>query len=826
MAVRTLLETIGNSRVGRSQMPDLKSKTLSSQSLGAAIPPEIVYQILTYQFRDLLRNDHPGTAEKFNENLTTFVKSNLTVNKTFSHICQVLIYRYCNLTTAKRFHGLLQTLKGNRCLCNKIEVADFQELTSIGLGRSSEMNKMIKNLTNETLLEFLMLTKANLREFLACENIQDDLDDNIIKYILSPGKVLSVVDFCGCSGTTFTESFIKALDKYYPNKSIDQYRLEPIQQNYQITCLGLNDCIDLPSHVLWKILKMLPELQKLDLSHTSIDDSTLYHGIPHWKNLTHLSLATCLQVTPRAVLEFFSHHPTITDPDNTSTLEWLNVSVIAHSSSWNEVHTMFLLKKLCQHGHNKTLQYLNIGGLPLHVAPSFNEDPISESTYYYQCRDSLQFIKWNFPKLKSLSIKGNSIPISTLVEFLTPIDQDHPNCAQKLKFLNISGNSYVNKWTIQDSLLYTCSPSLVALEVSFDSWQQIEKLNDRHEIIAYRYKNPNSVIKDISTAEQVKWKCYIDSSYGRRYWLYKTDPFLNRDDLDSKSNLTRYDFEGHKIIEIINQPDFLKFAQSKIMLGCGLVPQSGIRRKLCYRDLKPPVSQFLNRKGAISLGDTPLPIITPTLPRGGWRIIHNEDDNNSHVEDSQNHVNAIPRRNSLLSRPTLRSNNGSSSANPFAINVSPASQIRDGLYWDRSVHDLRELSLQEQRIQELADEQQELRTIANFEETDDEYLHDPDLQRRRSQLHLFESSRSRSGNKTRPSLTGEHSSSASFLSFSHFNHLHKRKNYYFTHPDEFVYDPKDPLTTQRYRLHFEIVNEYQVFGCIERGMYRYYSLKA
>ena len=146
-------------------MPDLKSKTLSSQSLGAAIPPEIVYQILTYQFRDLLRNDHPGTAEKFNENLTTFVKSNLTVNKTFSHICQVLIYRYCNLTTAKRFHGLLQTLKGNRCLCNKIEVADFQELTSIGLGRSSEMNKMIKNLTNETLLEFLMLTKANLREF-------------------------------------------------------------------------------------------------------------------------------------------------------------------------------------------------------------------------------------------------------------------------------------------------------------------------------------------------------------------------------------------------------------------------------------------------------------------------------------------------------------------------------------------------------------------------------------------------------------------------------------------------------------------------------------
>lgn len=804
-------------------MTDIKSKALTGQSMGA-IPPEIVYQILTYQFRDLLRNDHPGTAEKFNENLATFVKSNLTVNKTFSHICQVLIYRYCNLTTAKRFHGLLQTLKANRVLCNKVEVADFQELTSIGLGRSSEMNKMIKNLTNETLLEFLVLTKANLREFLACENIQDDLDDNIIKYILSPGKVLTVVDFCGCSGTSFTESFIKALDRlYHLNKSTDQHLLEPIQQNYQITCLGLNDCIDLPSHVLWKIFKMLPELQKLDLSHTSIDDNTLYNGIPHWKNLTHLSLATCLQVTPRAVLEFFSHHPTITDSDNTSTLEWLNVSVIAHSSSWNEVHTMLFLKKLCQHGHSKTLQYLNIGGLPLHMASSFSEDPITESTYYYQCRDSLQFIKWNFPKLKSLSIKGNNVPISTLVEFLTPIEQDYPNCIQKLKVLNISGNSYINKWTIQDSLLYTCSPSLVALEVNFESWQQIEKLNERHEIIAYKYKNTSSIIKDTSTAEQVKWKCYIDSSYGRRYWLYKTDPFLNRDDLESKSNITRYDAEGHKIIEIINQPDFLKFAQNKIMLGCGLVPQSGIRRKLCYRDLKPPVSQFLNRKGAISLGNTPLPIIIPTLPRGGWRIIHNEDESNS---DNDNHMATIPRRTPLLSRPVLRSNNGPVRPDPIAGSASAAAQIRDGLYWDRSVHDLRELSLQEQRIQDLADEQQELRTMANYEETDDEYLHDPDLERRRSQLRLFESSRSRSGNKARPSLNRENSSSGSFLSFSHLNHHRKHKNYYFAHPDEFIYDPSDPWTTQRYRLHFEVVNEYQVFGCIERGMYRYYSLKA
>ena len=33
------------------------------------IPPEIIYEILTYQFKDYMSNDYPPTSEKFNENL-------------------------------------------------------------------------------------------------------------------------------------------------------------------------------------------------------------------------------------------------------------------------------------------------------------------------------------------------------------------------------------------------------------------------------------------------------------------------------------------------------------------------------------------------------------------------------------------------------------------------------------------------------------------------------------------------------------------------------------------------------------------------------------
>ena len=937
------------------------------------IPPEIVYEILTYQFKDFMNNDQPSTSEKFNENLRNFVRSNLTVNKTFYHICRILIYKYCNFTTAKRFHSLLSSITEHPELRNIIQVADFQELTSIGLGRSIEMNREIKNLTNDTLLRFINLTKSNLREFLACEHIQGDLDEKIIYALLKPNKVLSILDFCGCSGVNFTRSFILALRKLYPTISLtstpaqsesgnntlttsrnvstlslsslsstanpsesspdglqeddltismDDMDMEqnPLEYNYQITCLGLNDCTDLPSFVVGRILKLLPELQKLDLSHTSIDDNVLLNGMPHLKNLTHLSLANCSQLTPRAVLEFFSHHPAVTDENNSVTLEWLNLSVITHSSSWNEVHTMFLLKKLCQFGHNKTLQYLNIGDLPLHqmttseIAQAMRREQgyeadresgtntenhnNSESIFstvvkrnkYYQCHDTLIFIKLNFPKLKSLSVKGNNIPIPRLVEFLRPLEQsigtekilETMKEQQKLKFLNISNNSHINKWTIEDPAILTCSNSLVALEISFDAWNRVEKANPDSEIVAVKYN------RELGKNELIKWRCYKDTSFGRRYFIFKTDPHLNREDYCSvESSLTKFDEHGNKIIKVYRQPDFLKFAQNKISLSVGLVLKSGYRRKHCYRDVRPPISEFLSRTGGISFGNTLTPQMRLTLPPGAWRLLpeQHEGGTNDVHNSGPNDV-----------------------AGPHTATTHHHPEIGSALYWDRSYHDLRSLSGSplpspasqsneepntnedlngtvdgeetEREDQPLAlrsrrssrhtstlpsplepqfpryEEQQEA------EQTDEEYLTNPDLQRRRSQLQLgFLRTRShshphrlrhghRSPHQSRPSsplaneitkrsLTTKQRSPFSQCSTSD-NHTRSRisphsssatkqtkkpKGYYYAHPEEFIYDPNDPVTTKRYQIHFECVNEYKTFGCIERGMYRYYSLR-
>lgn len=766
------------------------------------IPPEIIYQILTYQFRDFMLNDYPTSPEKFNENLRIFLRSNSTVNKTFYHICRVLVYHYCNFTTAKRFNDLLRTLKQNKQLCNAVEVADFQELTSIGLGRTAEMNKMIKNLTNETLFEYLVLTKNSLREFLACEHIQNDLDVNIIYFLLRSGTVLSVLDFCGCSGVQFTENFIEALNRLYlPNNPS-----QPIRQNFQITCLGLNDCTDLPPEIIGKTLKLFPELQKLDLSHTSIEDETL-NTLPNFKNLTHLNLAMCLQLTPRGVLEFFAHHPSVTDENNSTTLQWLSVRVSKHSSSWTEVHTMFLLKKLCKFKHNKTLGYLNIGGLPLHEDPNFE---ITKHQFYYQILDTLQFIKWNFVPLKSLSIRENDVSIPRLVDLISPVvydlDDNQIQSSQQLKFLNISDNSYINKWTILDTNIYTASSSLCAIEVSFDSWRTVEHLNDRHELIVHKYKNPNSIIKDIADAEIIKWKCYFDSSYGRRYWLYKIDEYINRGDLDTVSNITKFDSEGHKIIEIVKQPDFLKYAQTKLMLGLGLVPQTSYRRKRCYRDFKPQISNFFTRKGSATVGRQDLPIITPRLPPGGWRLMNNDNDSDSETESVNEQTQATTNRE--VAEGIQGGEITNDSVGPGTQEFSDQHELsQNGLYWDRSIQNLGAMAQSIENRNNVA--------IEPVEQTDEEYLIGHDMERRRSQFNLLKNKFSH------PSINTYETSGLKSISTSK---IRKRK-YYIENPDEFIYDTPDSEMTRRYRIHFDIMREYAIFGTVERGMYRYYSLK-
>ena len=157
----------------------------------------------------------------------------------------------------------------------------------------------------------------------------------------------------------------------------------------------------------------------------------------------------------------------------------------------------------------------------------------------------------------------------------------------------------------------------------------MEKANADNEIVAVKYN------RELGKNELIKWRCYMDTSFGRRYFIFKTDPHLNREDYCSaESSLTRFDEHGNKIIKVYRQPDFLKFAQNKISLSVGLVLKSGYRRKHCYRDVRPPISEFLSRTGGISFGNTLTPQMRLTLPPGAWRLLPEQHEGGT--DDVQN----------------------------------------------------------------------------------------------------------------------------------------------------------------------------------------------
>ena len=59
------------------------SFNMISETSTMRLPSEIVYEILSYQFKDLMSNDHSATSEKYHSNIKTFLGSNSTVNRTF-----------------------------------------------------------------------------------------------------------------------------------------------------------------------------------------------------------------------------------------------------------------------------------------------------------------------------------------------------------------------------------------------------------------------------------------------------------------------------------------------------------------------------------------------------------------------------------------------------------------------------------------------------------------------------------------------------------------------------------------------------------------------
>lgn len=471
-------------------------------------PAEIIFKILEFQFHQLLQN----TTSPISRNTQYFLRSNLPVCKVFYRCVVKIVYRYCVFKTPHTFDNFLHSIMNKERLGEYVKVLDFQEFTSIGLGRTGKMNKEIQMVTSTTILECLKRT-PNLVEFLASENIKDDLDTTLLEYLFNETKHLRAVDFCGCSGEIFGSNFANVIIK------------KPGMEN--ITDLSFHDCTDLPSWVLEKVLINLPNLKKLDLTHTQITSKNL-QKIPHSAQLTHLNLSYCIQLTTRELISFFINHPAVTGHH----LVWLSLQCDnSTNTTLSNNQLTFLLKMLDCDFH-----YLNLGGLDV-------------------SNENLTLIKKKFVNLKSLGLANCDFNQQQIIELLSPPLNDDGEYYQKLCFLDLTNNRSITRWTMDNPAFLNCSSSLVAFEFNMKLITDIESIGGQ---LIYRK----------GSAKPVIWKTF--DSGGRRGWLFKVGP-LNEDNT-SRIGIIEYDIEtGEKIFPILKLPDFLKYVNKKISMSRGVL---------------------------------------------------------------------------------------------------------------------------------------------------------------------------------------------------------------------------------------------------------------
>ena len=127
---------------------------------------------------------------------------------------------------------------------------------------------------------------------------------------------------------------------------------------------------------------------------------------------------------------------------------------------------------------------------------------------------------------------------------------------------------------------------------------------------------------------------------------------------------------------------------------------------------------------------------------------------------------------------------------------------RDAIFWDRSA------------TEATANESDELETT----ELDYDYLNDPTLQRRRSQMSLFNGIRRSSSKNTlntvsnlTTALKQQSQPQQSSLQYSSSNDYLKRNNKHRLSSD-YIYDPNEPEMNTRYRIHYDQTNRLNLRG--------------
>jgi hypothetical protein len=148
------------------------------------------------------------------------------------------LYNQITIPHSRIFRKFLSHITDHPSLGTIVRRLDFSHFNPTGAGQTARERAQTLNLIPATLLQCLTLT-PNLREFLAQEHIDDDLDRNVIRTLLCDLPKLKALDFCACSSTSFRDSF----------NAVIEAKPSPLPSALALTRLSFHECTILPSGI-------------------------------------------------------------------------------------------------------------------------------------------------------------------------------------------------------------------------------------------------------------------------------------------------------------------------------------------------------------------------------------------------------------------------------------------------------------------------------------------------------------------------------------------------------------------------------------------------
>ncbi|KAJ5983421.1 hypothetical protein N7481_005520 [Penicillium waksmanii] len=297
------------------------------------LPPEVLDQIISNLAVDLPPNGYtPRNVDLISCLLTSHTLHAATLG---------VLYRNMTFPHSIIFSKALNHMSQYPALGTLVRRLDFSHFTSVGLGRTKQMNAEIQNLTSRTLLKCLDLL-PNLKECLLQEHLEGDLSVEVIRKLFMGLPNLRAVDFCGCSTQAFSQVFTEALSAGPPLPM----SLPSMKR------LSLHECSTIPAPMFDQLLSRLINLTHLDLTHTQVNDSALA-AIPETARISHLGLSRCTRLRSSALIEFLTTHPAVCE-----SLVYLNLlNDPTRFRLLEEEDVSALLPKL-----PSTLRSMNLGG--------------------------------------------------------------------------------------------------------------------------------------------------------------------------------------------------------------------------------------------------------------------------------------------------------------------------------------------------------------------------------------------------------------------------------------------------------------------------------